>query len=109
MGAGDQRGNGQSVLLEPFAHRLVLEVAHVDAGTLGLGAALGGGDAQARATFEATVRASVPLGREQTMQDIGRTVAWLCSAQAQNVTGQTIAIDGGITLGGRSDRRSLAC
>ena len=31
MGAGDQRGNGQSVLLEPFAHRLVLEVARVDA------------------------------------------------------------------------------
>jgi 3-oxoacyl-[acyl-carrier protein] reductase len=70
-----------------------------------LGAALGGGDAKARETFEATVRSMVPLGREQTMQDIGRTVAWLCSEQAQNVTGQTIAIDGGITLGGRFDRR----
>ncbi len=70
-----------------------------------LGAALGGGDAKARATFEATVRSSVPLGREQTMQDIGRTVAWLCSEQAQNITGQVVAIDGGITLGGRLDRR----
>jgi 3-oxoacyl-[acyl-carrier protein] reductase len=70
-----------------------------------LGATLGGSDAKARATFERTVRASTPLGREQTIQDIGRTVAWLCSEQAQNVTGQIVAIDGGITLGGRFDRR----
>jgi 3-oxoacyl-[acyl-carrier protein] reductase len=70
-----------------------------------LGAALGGGDARARATFEATVQSSVPLGREQTIEDIGRAVAWLCSEQAQNVTGQVVAIDGGITLGGRLDRR----
>jgi meso-butanediol dehydrogenase / (S,S)-butanediol dehydrogenase / diacetyl reductase len=70
-----------------------------------LGAALGGGDAKARETFDATVKSITPLGREQTMQDIGRTVAWLCSEQAQNVTGQTIAIDGGITLGARFDRR----
>jgi NAD(P)-dependent dehydrogenase (short-subunit alcohol dehydrogenase family) len=70
-----------------------------------LGATLGGSDAKARATFERAVRSSVPLGREQTMQDIGRTVAWLCSEQAENVTGQTIAIDGGITLGARLDRR----
>jgi enoyl-[acyl-carrier-protein] reductase (NADH) len=38
------------------------------------------------------------------MQDIGRTVAWLCSEQAQNITGQVVAIDGGITLGGRFNR-----
>src|SRR5215471_18884485 len=43
-----------------------------------LGAALGGGDANARATFEAAVRNLVPLGREQTEDDIGQTVAWLC-------------------------------
>jgi len=65
-----------------------------------LGAALGGGDKNARATFEGAVQQMVPLGREQTMEDIGRAVAWLCSEAAQNVTGQVIAIDGGITLGG---------
>ena len=27
------------------------------------------------------------------------TVAWLCSDRAENVTGQVIAIDGGIVLG----------
>jgi NAD(P)-dependent dehydrogenase (short-subunit alcohol dehydrogenase family) len=64
-----------------------------------LGAALGGGDDKARATFEGTVRQMVPLGREQTQEDIGRTVSWLCSERAKNVTGQVIAVDGGITLG----------
>jgi len=64
-----------------------------------LGAALGGSDANARATFDAVVRQLVPLGREQTTADIGRTVAWLCSDKAINVTGQVIAVDGGITLG----------
>lgn len=41
----------------------------------------------------------VPLGREQTQDDIGRAVAWLCSDRAINVTGQVMSIDGGITLG----------
>ncbi|HEY6420283.1 MAG TPA: SDR family NAD(P)-dependent oxidoreductase [Candidatus Binataceae bacterium] len=64
-----------------------------------LGAAIGGADARARATFDTVVRQMVPLGREQTQEDIGRAVAWLCSDRAINVTGQVIAIDGGITLG----------
>jgi len=70
-----------------------------------LGAALGGGDKNARATFEATVKSLVPLGREQTMDDIGQTVAWLCSDKAINVTGQVIAVDGGIVLGPPTLRR----
>ncbi len=70
-----------------------------------LGAALGGGDSNARATFEATVKSLVPLGREQTMDDIGHTVAWLCSDKAINVTGQVIAVDGGIVLGAPTLRR----
>ncbi|MGO9601942.1 MAG: SDR family NAD(P)-dependent oxidoreductase [Candidatus Binataceae bacterium] len=64
-----------------------------------LGAALGGGTNRARATFEGVVNQLVPLRREQTAEDIGRAVAWLCSERAQNVTGQIISIDGGITLG----------
>jgi NAD(P)-dependent dehydrogenase (short-subunit alcohol dehydrogenase family) len=70
-----------------------------------LGAALGGGDANARATFEAAVKNLVPLGREQTQDDIGQTVAWLCSDKAINVTGQVIAVDGGIVLGPPTLRR----
>ena len=64
-----------------------------------LGAALGGGDKNARVVFEAAVKDMVPLGREQTPEDIGRTVSWLCSDRAINVTGQVIAVDGGIVLG----------
>jgi NAD(P)-dependent dehydrogenase (short-subunit alcohol dehydrogenase family) len=64
-----------------------------------LGAALGGGKSNARATFEGVVRSIVPLGREQTPDDIGRTVSFLCSDRAENITGQVIAVDGGIVLG----------
>ncbi|HXW85118.1 MAG TPA: SDR family oxidoreductase, partial [Candidatus Binataceae bacterium] len=70
-----------------------------------LGAAIGGGDTRARTTFESIVQQMVPLGREQTTDDIGRTVSFLCSERAQNVTGQVVAIDGGITLGGRGAAR----
>ena len=64
-----------------------------------LGAAMGGGDSKARATFEAAVHQMVPLRREQTAEDIGRTASWLCSERAKNVTGQIVSVDGGITLG----------
>ena len=64
-----------------------------------LGAAMGGGDSKARATFEAAVHQMVPLRREQTAEDIGRTASWLCSERAKNVTGQILSVDGGITLG----------
>jgi NAD(P)-dependent dehydrogenase (short-subunit alcohol dehydrogenase family) len=64
-----------------------------------LGAVIGGDDANARMVFDSVVRQLVPLGREQTAEDIGRAVAWLCSDKALNVTGQVIAVDGGILLG----------
>ena len=46
------------------------------------------------------------MGREQTVEDVGRAVAWLCSEHAQNVTWQILAVDGGITLGVNPLRRS---
>jgi NAD(P)-dependent dehydrogenase (short-subunit alcohol dehydrogenase family) len=64
-----------------------------------LGAAIAGAENQARSAFENAVRTLTPLGREQTPDDIGRTVAWLCSERAINITGQVVAVDGGITLG----------
>lgn len=63
-----------------------------------LGSAIGGGDAQARQAFDAAVNALVPLGREQTPDDIGRAVAFLCSERAANVTGHVMVVDGGIVL-----------
>jgi NAD(P)-dependent dehydrogenase (short-subunit alcohol dehydrogenase family) len=64
-----------------------------------LGAAIGGGAERARDTFDMTVRTLTPLGREQTPEDIGNTVAFLCSDRAANITGQVVAVDGGIVLG----------
>jgi meso-butanediol dehydrogenase / (S,S)-butanediol dehydrogenase / diacetyl reductase len=64
-----------------------------------LGAAIGGGAERARGTFDMTVTTLVPLGREQTPEDIGNTVAFLCSDRAANITGQVVAVDGGIVLG----------
>ena len=51
-----------------------------------------------RAVFLEVVKRGVPLGREQTPEDIGQLAAFLASDAARNITGQWIAVDGGITL-----------
>jgi meso-butanediol dehydrogenase / (S,S)-butanediol dehydrogenase / diacetyl reductase len=48
--------------------------------------------------FLEVVKRGVPLGREQTPEDLGQLAAFLASAAARNVTGQWIAVAGGITL-----------
>ena len=55
-------------------------------------------DAEPRDIFLGVVRSGVPLGREQTPEDIGRLAAFLASDEARNITGQEIKVDGGITL-----------
>ncbi len=57
-------------------------------------------DMEIRDIFLDVVKRSVPLGREQTPDDIGKLAAFLCSDDAQNITGQIISVDGGITLRG---------
>jgi NAD(P)-dependent dehydrogenase (short-subunit alcohol dehydrogenase family) len=44
------------------------------------------------------IKASIPLGRHGTGDDIAGAVAWLVSADASYVTGQTIGVNGGIWL-----------
>jgi NAD(P)-dependent dehydrogenase (short-subunit alcohol dehydrogenase family) len=51
-----------------------------------------------REVFLERVKRAVPLGREQVPEDIGRLAAFLASDAARNITGQWIAVDGGITL-----------
>ncbi len=41
---------------------------------------------------------SIPLGREQTPEDIGNAVAFLASDRARNITGQALNIDGGAMM-----------
>jgi NAD(P)-dependent dehydrogenase (short-subunit alcohol dehydrogenase family) len=50
------------------------------------------------AIFQEIVKRTVPLGRAQTTDDIGHLTAFLASDAARNITGQWIAVDGGITL-----------
>jgi enoyl-[acyl-carrier-protein] reductase (NADH) len=52
----------------------------------------------ARSIFLEIVRRTVPLGGEQTLEDIGHLAAFLAGDAARNITGQWIAVDGGITL-----------
>jgi NAD(P)-dependent dehydrogenase (short-subunit alcohol dehydrogenase family) len=44
------------------------------------------------------VRASIPLGRHGTGDDIAGCVAWLASPDSSYVTGQTIGVNGGVYL-----------
>jgi meso-butanediol dehydrogenase / (S,S)-butanediol dehydrogenase / diacetyl reductase len=48
--------------------------------------------------FAMTVEKSVPMKRPQTLADLGEMVAFLLSDKARNVTGQTIAVDGGVLM-----------
>lgn len=50
-----------------------------------------------REYFDKYVASRVPLGREQTPEDIGKAVVFLSSEEARNITGQSINIDGGLT------------
>jgi NAD(P)-dependent dehydrogenase (short-subunit alcohol dehydrogenase family) len=51
-----------------------------------------------RQIFLDVVKRGVPLGREQKPDDIGQLAAFLASDAARNITGQWIAVNGGITL-----------
>ena len=44
------------------------------------------------------VKRLVPLGREQTEEDIGRAVVFLASDDAKNITGQSLNVDGGMVM-----------
>ena len=51
-----------------------------------------------RQVFEKMVEQNTPLGREQVPEDIGNLVVFLASEEARNITGQTINVDGGISM-----------
>ncbi|MFV5995509.1 SDR family NAD(P)-dependent oxidoreductase [Streptomyces sp. NPDC056231] len=55
-------------------------------------------DATAEQVFAGTVDRMVPMKRPQTPADIAEMVAFLLSEKAANITGQTIAVDGGTVM-----------
>ena len=40
----------------------------------------------------------MPQGREQTPEDIGYAVVFLVSEDAENITGQSLNVDGGLVM-----------
>ena len=48
-----------------------------------------------RELFDNLIEISTPLGRPQEPEDIGYAVAFFASAQAHNITGQSLNVDGG--------------
>jgi meso-butanediol dehydrogenase/(S,S)-butanediol dehydrogenase/diacetyl reductase len=46
-------------------------------------------------SFDARVQNVIPLKRPQTAEDIGNAVVFLASAEAENITGQALNVDGG--------------
>jgi 3-oxoacyl-[acyl-carrier protein] reductase len=40
----------------------------------------------------------IPLGRLGTPDDVAKVVGFLCSQEANYITGQVIAVDGGMTM-----------
>ncbi len=49
--------------------------------------------------YKQNVVSRIPLLADQTPEDIADAVAFLCSSRARSITGQTLAIDGGMTAG----------
>lgn len=49
--------------------------------------------------YKANVVSRIPLLADQSPEDIADAVAFLCSRRARSITGQTLAIDGGMTAG----------
>ncbi len=56
---------------------------------------------------EMVTRRMVPLGRMCTMEEIGETVSFLASDRAAMITGQSLAVDGGILTGFGEDLRPI--
>lgn len=48
--------------------------------------------------FDEAAKATIPLGRPQTPEDMGAMAAFLASEDAKNITGQSIQVDGGIVM-----------
>lgn len=60
--------------------------------------ALGGeGEEAQKATWDRFIKERVPLGRPQTVEDIGQAAVFLC--QADNITGESINVTGGSEMG----------
>ena len=56
---------------------------------------------------QAAFATAIPMGRVGRIEEIARLVAFLCSNDSDYVTGASITVDGGLTLGFCASRRDL--
>lgn len=56
---------------------------------------------------EMTIKRLIPLGRFCTIEEIGEAVSFLASDRAATITGQMLAVDGGLLTGFGEDLRSV--
>jgi len=47
----------------------------------------------------ASIAESVPMGRVSEPEEAARAIVWLCSDEASYITGHTLVVDGGLTVG----------
>jgi len=83
-----------------FAKGLAVEVATsgINVNCIGPGPGDTGFALKAPPGFLEKIMAMVPLARYTTPQDIGNTVAFLASDASSDITGQTLSVDGGMTM-----------
>jgi NAD(P)-dependent dehydrogenase (short-subunit alcohol dehydrogenase family) len=51
-----------------------------------------------------STRARIPLKRLATVEEVAAAVSYLASPQAMSITGQTLVLDGGMTIAGNSNQ-----
>ena len=73
----------------PLWHDLGENIAKASGGKHGTNAA---------EVFQGRVDSLIPMKRAQSPEDIASCTVFLCSDLAQNITGQVIGVDGGITI-----------
>ncbi len=56
---------------------------------------------------EMTIKRLIPLGRFTTMEEIGEAVSFFASDRADTITGQILAVDGGLLTGFGEDLRAV--
>lgn len=90
--------------IESFTRTLALEVAHrgITVNAIAPGLIKTPMTQQLVEKIQASdqgIRGRIPVGRLGTPQDIGAVAAFLCSEEASYITGTTLTVDGGRSLG----------
>jgi NAD(P)-dependent dehydrogenase (short-subunit alcohol dehydrogenase family) len=85
----------RSMAQELASHGILVNVIApgcVDAG-------LAGADMRADPAYAGRVRSVVPLGKLESPEEVAAAAAFLCGPDASYITGTTLTVDGGVSLG----------